>query len=156
MLPLLFVYKAIQEYFRKTNTTVARLEAISRSPVYADFSQVLTGTNSIRAYNEESRFINSMEKTLNRNTIAGILQQIAGQWLAIRLDILGAIITFFVSLITTATAGLDFIPAGFLGVGLTYSFQITTYLKFCVRMMATGKLFYLLMYVCIYLFIHVI
>ena len=29
-----------------------------------------------------------------------------------------------------------FIPAGFLALGLSYSFQLTTYLKFAVRMMA--------------------
>jgi ABC-type multidrug transport system fused ATPase/permease subunit len=35
-----------------------------------------------------------------------------------------------------AAAAPGFIPPGFLALGLTYSFQLTTYLKFLVRMMA--------------------
>lgn len=38
-----------------------------------------------------------------------------------------------------ATDNTGFIPAGFLALGLSYSFQITTYLKFCVRILATGE-----------------
>ena len=137
VLPLIAVYSRIQAYFRATNTTVARLEAVSRSPMYADFSQALQGTNSIRAYGEGARFITNLEAILDRNSIAGITQQLAGQWLAIRLDVLGAFISFFVAIMAVATTG--FIPAGFLALGLSYSFQITTYLKFCVRILATGE-----------------
>lgn len=137
MLPLIAIYSRVQAYFRATNTTVARLEAVSRSPMYADFSQALQGTNSIRAYGEAPRFITNLEAILDRNSIAGITQQLAGQWLAIRLDVLGAFISFFVAIMAVATTG--FIPAGFLALGLSYSFQITTYLKFCVRILATGE-----------------
>ena len=55
--PLIYIYNYVQTYFRKTNTTVARMESISRSPIYADFSQTLTGLVSIRAYHEQDRFI---------------------------------------------------------------------------------------------------
>jgi len=43
LIPLTIFYERAQSFFRKTNTTVARLESISRSPIYADFSQALTG-----------------------------------------------------------------------------------------------------------------
>jgi hypothetical protein len=52
------------------------------------------------------------------------------------LDFFGSCISFFIALIAVASNG--FIPAGFLALGLTYSFQVTTYLKFAVRMMAQG------------------
>jgi ABC-type multidrug transport system fused ATPase/permease subunit len=37
------------------------------------------------------------------------------------------------------TSNNDFISAGYLAVGLTYSFQLTTYLKFLVRLSAQGE-----------------
>lgn len=136
MLPLMLVYNRVQIYFRKTNTTVARLESISRSPIYADFSQALSGMGSIRAYHEQDRFVKHLEFMVDRNSIANITSQNASQWLAIRLDLLGSIVTFFIALIAVVTPR-GFIPAGYMALGLSYSFQMTTYLKFCVRMIAS-------------------
>ena len=138
MIPLLYIYRDVQRYFRKTNTTVARLASVSMSPVFAEFSQAIgTGTSSIRAYGEANRFTLSLEKKVDKNTVALVMQQLAGQWLAIRLDVIGAIISCFIAIISVASRDVNFIPAGWLGLGMTYSFQITTFMKFCVRVMAT-------------------
>jgi ABC-type multidrug transport system fused ATPase/permease subunit len=139
MIPLSYGYATVQKYFRKTNTTIARLEGISRSPIYADFSELLGGLDSVRAYKQAPRFIRRLEERVNSNTVAAMMQQLGGQWLAIRLDCLGSLISFFIALIAVATAPYNFIPAGYLALGLTYSFTITSFLKFCVRVMATGE-----------------
>lgn len=55
--------------------------------------------------------------------------------LAVRLDFVGSLITFFIALLTIASPS-GFIPAGFMALGLTYSFQLTQFLKFAVRMLA--------------------
>eukprot|EP01039_Chlorochromonas_danica_P003955 gene3955-4327_t len=135
MVPLSYFYYVIQKYFRSTNTAIARIESISRSPIYADFSQALVGMSTIRAYEEEERFVLGLEKAVNANSVANIFQQLASQWLAIRLDLIGSLISFFIAAIAAATSG--FIPAGFVALGLSYSFQMTTFLKFLVRFLAT-------------------
>lgn len=137
LVPLMYIYLRIQKYFRKTNTAVARLESVSRSPIYADFSQALTGLNSIRAYSVENRFISVLERRVDANSIAAITQQLASQWLSIRLDLIGATISFFVAVLAASVP--DFVPAGYIGIGLSFSFQLTQYLKFAVRMSATGE-----------------
>jgi ABC-type multidrug transport system fused ATPase/permease subunit len=134
LLPIAVFYQMIQKFFKATNTSVARLESISRSPIYADFSQALNGMTTIRAYNDAPRFIEGLERCVDANSVANVTQQLAGQWLAIRLDLIGALISFFMAVLAAAAPG--FIPPGFLALGLTYSFQLTTYLKFLVRMMA--------------------
>ena len=139
MFPLTYLYGKVQTYFRKTNTTIARLEGISRSPIYADLSEVLGGMDSVRAYSQEGRFIRRLEERVNYNTVAAIMQQLGSQWLAVRLDFLGSFISFFIALVAVATARYDFIPPGYLGMGLMYSFTITNFLKFCVRILATGE-----------------
>ena len=143
MIPLAYFYYQVQRYFRNTNTTIARLESISRSPIYADFSQALTGLPSIRAYRDTPRFIGKLEAAINHNSIANVSTQLCSQWLALRLDFMGALVSFFIATIAAATyssnRGSEFIPAGFVAVGLTYSFQLTTYLKFLIRMIASGE-----------------
>jgi ATP-binding cassette subfamily C (CFTR/MRP) protein 1 len=131
LVPLMYLYEKVQGYFRKTNTEIARLESISRSPIYADFSQALGGLSSIRVYQREEMFIACMEQKVDDNSIANITQQLASQWLAVRLSLLSSFVTFFIALIASVTTGL--IPAGYLALGLAYSFQLTAYLKYCVR-----------------------
>lgn len=135
LIPIGFFYERVQRFFRNSNTAIARIESVSRSPIYADFSQALNGATSIRAYNDQDRFINSLEVAVDNNSTANVLQQNAFQWLSIRLDSIGAFISFFIALIAAATG--DFLPAGFIALGLTYSFQLTAFLKFAVRMIAT-------------------
>jgi ATP-binding cassette, subfamily C (CFTR/MRP), member 1 len=137
MLPLSVLYRIFNVYFRKSNTAIARLESVSRSPIYADFSQTLSGTTTIRAYNQNDRFVRNLENYANRNTIPGVLQQIASQWLSIRLDFLGAIIQLFMGVLTKTSASTNFIPAGFLALGLSYAIQMTSMLKMAVRVTAT-------------------
>jgi ATP-binding cassette subfamily C (CFTR/MRP) protein 1 len=108
--PLVFVYHYFQKYFRAGNTQVARLESISRSPIYADFSQALTGISSIRAYQQEVRFIDDLETSVDINSIANVTQQLSTNWLSIRLDFLGSLVSFFIALLAVTTN--DFIPAG--------------------------------------------
>lgn len=135
--PLVILYEKIQRYFRKSNTAIARLQSVSLSPIYTDFSQALTGLSTIRAYGVSQRFIDSLQKRVDYNTVPLVMTQLAIQWLAIRLDFIGSLISFFIAVLAIASNGL--IPASFLALGLTYSFQMTTYLKFAVRMIATAE-----------------
>jgi ATP-binding cassette, subfamily C (CFTR/MRP), member 1 len=86
---------------------------------------------------QQSRFIAILEDLANRNTVPGVFQQIAGQWLAIRLDFLGALIMFFMGALAVSLRQSSFIPAGYLALGLSYSIQLTSMLKMAVRVSAT-------------------
>merc|ERR1712154_346846 len=54
-----------------------------------------------------------------------------------RLDILGGLIGAFVGGVAVSTASTGFIPAGWLGLALSYSIEVTGFLKHGVRMIAT-------------------
>ena len=67
-----------------------------------------------------------------------MLQQISFHWIALRLDVIGGLISLFVATVAVGTASTRAsIPAGWLGLALTYSIEIVTYLKHMVRMLAT-------------------
>jgi ABC-type multidrug transport system fused ATPase/permease subunit len=109
------------------------------SPIYADFSQTLYGMASIRAFADEARFVNQLENRVDVNTAAEMTQGLAFQWLSIRLDVIGALVAFFVGVMAAATADSGFIPAGYLGLGLASAFDMTGFLKHGVRMVAAAE-----------------
>jgi len=66
-----------------------------------------------------------------------MLVQTVNQWLALRLDVLGGMIGFLIGAFAMASKDSSFaIPAGWVGLALNYSIELTGYLKFGVRMIA--------------------
>ena len=77
------------------------------------------------------------DSRFNENTSTLILLSLSGEWLSIRLDMTSAAISFFVALYAVLTIGSSWaIPAGWVGLSLSFSFEMTTYLKHAVRMYA--------------------
>ena len=99
---------------------------------------MLAGVTIIRAYGEEGpRFIR-LRGEFDKNNLCYLLQQISFHWIALRLDVIGGLISLFVAAVAVGTASTSVsIPAGWLGLALTYSIEIVTYLKHMVRMLAT-------------------
>ena len=56
LLPLAIIYFFCAKYYRASSRELQRLESISRSPIYANFSEALTGAMVIQAYKANSRF----------------------------------------------------------------------------------------------------
>lgn len=111
---------------------------MTKSPIFADFSQTLAGVSVIRAYGEQGRRFDKVRGDFDRNNVCYVLQQFSFLWVALRLDVLGGIISLFVAAVAVGTASTAAaIPAGWLGLALSYSIEIVTYLKHGVRMLAT-------------------
>ena len=133
---MLFLFYTWKNYFLRSNTELKRLINLSRSPIYADFSAALGGIATIRAFGDEARFVDGIEKKVNVNTAPSILSYAAVQWLSIRLDCNGALISFFIAALAAGTQKYDFIPAGYLALALAISFEMTLYLRQAVNMAA--------------------
>lgn len=141
--PLAFVYLKILNYFRDVSRETKRLESLSRSPVYAHFSETLGGLSTIRAYNETSTFIEEFETKLDGNTKAIYNNKTADRWLSVRLELIGAAIALLAALFAcnvvvlggaTGSSRTGF--AAVAGMALTYSIQITGVLQWSVRSFA--------------------
>jgi ATP-binding cassette subfamily C (CFTR/MRP) protein 1 len=137
LIPMGYAYYLIQKWFRKTSTELQRVTSILNSPIFADFSQTLSGTSTIRAYGEEKRFFKQCQSSFDSMNAAYILVQLTNYWLGLRLDILGGLIGAFIGAVAVATSSASFIPAGWLGLALSYSIEMTGFLKHGVRMIAT-------------------
>merc|ERR1712159_163780 len=136
LIPLGYLYWLIQKWFRKTYTELQRVTSVANSPIFADFSQTLSGTSTIRAFGVQDGFFDSCKNSFDNMNTSYLLVQLSSYWLALRLDIMGGMIACFIGAIAVGTLGSEFIPAGWLGLALAYSIEVTSYLKYGVQMIA--------------------
>ncbi|KAM3826734.1 multidrug resistance-associated protein 1-like isoform 1-T1 [Vipera latastei] len=130
--PLGLIYFFVQRFYVATSRQLKRLESVSRSPVYSHFNETLLGVSVIRAFGEQQRFIGQSDLKVDENQKAYYPSIVANRWLAVRLESVGNCIVLFAALFAViARHGLS---PGLVGLSISYSLQITTYLNWLVRM----------------------
>jgi ABC-type multidrug transport system fused ATPase/permease subunit len=139
ILPLGFVYFRWLNYFRDVSRETKRLDNITRSPVYALFSETLGGLETIRAYGEPERFQIDFSDKVDSNTRAYYNNKSADRWLSVRLEGIGATIAGLAAVFATnsavaGTGGESF--ASLAGLSLTFAVSITSMLNWVVRSFA--------------------
>ncbi|MFZ9521699.1 MAG: ABC transporter transmembrane domain-containing protein, partial [Silvanigrellaceae bacterium] len=134
LLPLALVYFKIQNDFRVTSREVKRLESISRSPVYAHFSESLAGASVIRAFERGEIFTRESIRRFEGNQRAFYTMISLNRWLGTRLEFIGSMLVGC----TAASALLlhGSMTTAFAGVALTYALLVTGALNWAVRMVS--------------------
>lgn len=130
--PLIVVYYFVQLFFRRSNTELKRLENITRSPIYAEFSQTLSGVKSLRCYHLEDIFIKRIENFVDINSGTWLIQQLIRWWLMIRLEIMGGLISFFIAAL--AAGNTDFIDEQYISLSLQAAFSLVSTVKYLVTL----------------------
>ena len=67
----------------ENNRELQRLESITTSPILSHFAETIQGVVTIRAYNQEGRFMEMLFKHMEANNIAVIMQNSSNRWLGI-------------------------------------------------------------------------
>ena len=110
-----------------------RLEAVSRSPIFTQFSETLNGLSTIRAFGATRRFEQQSLALTAHNTRCFFNQDLATQWISLRLDYCSATIAAITVLLPMLTIqfGSTMIasPAAF-GLCITYALELSAFLKF--------------------------
>ncbi|XP_048451624.1 ATP-binding cassette sub-family C member 8-like [Rhincodon typus] len=133
VIPLLVLYYFLQMYFRASSRELQRLDSITKSPVFAHFSETLGGLTTIRAYRHEDNFFQQILNKIDYNTIAYLYLNTVNRWLGIRLDFIGTSIVFASALCSLLTATLGYLQAGLVGLAILYALKMSTYLNWCIR-----------------------
>lgn len=134
LLPMGFIYLKIQHLFRVTSREVKRLESISRSPVYAHFSESLAGVSLIRAFERSALFTRESIRRFEGNQRAFYTMISINRWLGTRLEFIGALVVGCAAV--SAILLQNKVTTAFAGVSLTYALLVTGALNWAVRMVS--------------------
>ena len=97
---------------------------------------MLSGTSTIRAFGTQNKFFNNCQRSFDKfNALFSAIQH-SNFWLGLRLDALGGSVGAIIGAVALATKDSSFIPAGWVGLALSYSIEVTGFLKHGVRMIA--------------------
>nr|CAI5837090.1 unnamed protein product [Callosobruchus analis] len=131
IVPIAIVYIGIQRIYVASSRQLMRLTSITTSPIYSHFGETLGGAQSIRAFEKQHDFIEDSERKVDVNQSCQYSTIISSTWLAVRLESIGNLITFFAALFAVIQRDAD--PA-LVGLSVSYALQLTQILNVLVRM----------------------
>lgn len=136
VLPIAIFYYITMNYFRNVSRSVKRLEPLSRSPIFAHFSETLGGLPTIRAYHYSDKFITHNTNLINANMSAVYIQKVADRWLALRLEMLADVIYFIAAVLAFFSVKNGAISSSLAGLSLSFAGGVTSLLSWVVRSFA--------------------
>ena len=129
LVPLIFVYILVTNYYRGVARELKRLDSLSRSPVFAHFSETLGGLSTIRSYKRQGMFSALNEVKLEDNLAAYYALKVVDRWLSVRLELLGNLVVFAAALLAVWSGS----RSGPSGLSLNNALSTTSLLNWAVR-----------------------
>ncbi|WEW59727.1 ATP-binding cassette transporter yor1 [Emydomyces testavorans] len=134
LVPLLILFLLAANFYRASAREMKRHESVLRSVVFAQFSEAVSGTASIRAYGLQDHFIRRIRAAIDNMDSAYFLTFSNQRWLSVRLDAVGCLMVL-VTGILVVTSRFDVNPS-ISGLVLSYILAIFQMLQFTVRQLA--------------------
>ncbi|KAF2171065.1 hypothetical protein M409DRAFT_19038 [Zasmidium cellare ATCC 36951] len=131
------LYFIIGRIYISSSRDLKRLESVQRSPLYQQFGETLSGMTTIRAYGDERRFIRENLHRVNTYSRPFIYLWAANRWLALRVDVVGALVSFFTGVFVILSVGT--VDAGAAGLAMTYAVTFTENVLWFVRLYANNE-----------------
>ncbi|XP_072031474.1 ATP-binding cassette sub-family C member 9-like [Amphiura filiformis] len=103
-IPITAIYVVLAVYFIRSSRELQRLDSVTRSPVFAHFSETLGGLTTLRAYREQKKFFDTLLKKIDTNNTAFLYLQAAYGWLGLQMSICGGFVVLVVGLTTILQA----------------------------------------------------
>ncbi|KAH9667473.1 multidrug resistance-associated protein 11 [Citrus sinensis] len=121
--------------YRSTSRELRRLDSVSRSPIYASFTETLNGSSTIRAFKSEDYFMAKFKEHVVLYQRTSYSELTASLWLSLRLQLSSYSEAFIISFIATmAVIGsrgnlpATFSTPGLVGLALSYAAPIVSLL----------------------------
>ena len=128
------IYFQLLTYHLNVSRQLKRLEASTKSPVISHFNESKCGRVSIRAFNQQDKFMSDfMNKTDNHQRFS-YFHTIATRWFGVRLELIGSVVIFFVTWL--AINNKDEIGIAYIGVVVSYALRLIQYLNQLFRITA--------------------
>lgn len=126
------LYYFVGYFYLAGSRELKRLDSVSRSPIYQHFSETLVGVTTIRAFGDESRFMQENLQKIDDNNKPFFYLWVANRWLSFRIDLIGALVIFGSGVFILLN--IDHIDSGMAGISLTYAITFTEGALWLVRL----------------------
>ncbi|CAH3108628.1 unnamed protein product, partial [Pocillopora meandrina] len=126
VVPISMLVVFLSNYYLKTARELKRLESISRSPVFAHFSETLIGLDTIRTRGRQTDFVDALYRYQDVHNQAYIMVMASGRWLGTRLDCLASLLVGAVALAAILVSqDAEKTSPEFIDSSSNFSFQLT-------------------------------
>ncbi|CEI91841.1 hypothetical protein RMCBS344292_06118 [Rhizopus microsporus] len=125
------LYVLIGLFYLRASRELKRLNSVSRSPIYSQFTESLIGVTTIRAYGVEEQFMISVFKKLDSYTTSYYFLWMANRWLYARIEFVGAFVTLSAGVFLLIN--INRIDAGVAGISLFYARSFLEYVYWFIR-----------------------
>lgn len=129
--PVTIFYIVLQRFFNRTSLELKRLDAISKSPIYAHFSETLGGLSTLRAYGKQEQFRVENMKRIDLNQRAYFAWIISSRWFLLTLELAGSTLVFAAAVFGVLARNKGYVEN--IALVLTYAITVTSHLTFSVR-----------------------
>ena len=130
VVPVLWIFKTIQQIYLMSSRELARLASVTRSPIFVHFGESVSGLTTIRAYGFQHESLSQACRLVDKNNRAYWPTMAVNRWLSCRLEILGHTITFITAI---SVAFFVSTSSGLSGFAISSSLNLTGMLNWLVR-----------------------
>ncbi|RZB99916.1 ABC transporter C family member 3-like isoform X1 [Glycine soja] len=123
LIPVMAACIWYQRYYSASARELARLVGTCQAPVIQHFSETISGSTTIRSFEQESRFNDINMKLIDRYSQPKLYSATAMAWLIFRLDILSTL-TFAFCLVFLITFPNSMTAPGIAGLAVTYGLNL--------------------------------
>ncbi|XP_029127876.1 ABC transporter C family member 3-like isoform X2 [Cajanus cajan] len=123
LIPIMAACIWYQQYYSASARELARLVGICQAPVIQHFSETISGSTTIRCFEQQSRFNDIHMKLIDRYSQPRLNSASAMEWLSFRLDILSTI-TFAFCLVFLISFPNSITAPGIAGLAVTYGLSL--------------------------------
>eukprot|EP00026_Physarum_polycephalum_P000614 Phypoly_transcript_00615.p1 GENE.Phypoly_transcript_00615~~Phypoly_transcript_00615.p1 ORF type:complete len:1444 (+),score=207.64 Phypoly_transcript_00615:19-4350(+) len=131
LLPIAYMMYFLHQYYMSSLREMQRLDSISRSPIYALFSETLNGIATIRSYEMLPAFIFDNDYKIDRNMKALFVVNGIARWFAIRLELICNCIVTLAALFCILQK--DTIPPSLAGLSISYAMTLIGTLSYLIK-----------------------
>eukprot|EP01041_Mallomonas_annulata_P002395 gene2395-4646_t len=131
---LMWAFMIIRAKYVASSSEVNRMESVTRSPIFADFSATLDCLTTLRAFGLKKLAENAFHQQIDNNGRAYFTFMLINRWLGIRLDV---IVSMVVSAMALLAAGLRHqMDPSLIGITMVYVLSVASEFEWNVRQSA--------------------
>lgn len=124
--------------FIYSSSALQKLESRTWEPIISNFAETLKGLSTIRAFNQESLFMDRFFSKLESNNVTFVIINAANRFLGIVLDVLGGIIVFIsiLAALVTFDDTKTYSDVKIIGMAINYTLMVPIYMNWIVKLLA--------------------